>query len=170
MIWRHARLDRLEVVGREGAADLEVVVEAVFDGGADAELRHREEVLDRLGHDVGRRVTQDVQRLGALVGDDLDGVAVGDDGVHVDELAADLAGDGRLRQTRADRLGHAENGGSLGNRLGAAVGKVHGDVWHGGLAPRRCETAPLLKRGGGVQDSNARGATAWSCSTGRPAS
>ena len=141
---RHARLDRLEVVGGEGAADLKVVVEAVFDRGADSELRRREEVLDRLGHDVGRRVAEDVERLGALVGDDLDGVAVGDRGVHVDQLATDLAGDRGQRQTRADGLGHAENGRPLGDRLGAAVGKVHGDVRHGALAPRRCETAPLL--------------------------
>ena len=68
-----------------GFSTLEVVVEAVFDRRPDAELRHREEVLDRLGHHVGGGVAQDVERLGAAVGDDLDGVAVGDGRVHVDE-------------------------------------------------------------------------------------
>ena len=74
----HALLDRLEVLGRERATDVEVVVEAVLDRRADAELGHREEVLDGLGHHVSRRVAQDVECFGALVGDDLDRVAVGD--------------------------------------------------------------------------------------------
>ena len=45
-------------------------------------------------------------------------------GVHVDEVAAHLAGDGGLGETRADRFSDAEDGGPLRNRLGAAVGKV----------------------------------------------
>ena len=52
----HPRLDRREVVGRQRARQQEVVVEAVGDGRPDAELRAREQVQDRLGHDVGGAV------------------------------------------------------------------------------------------------------------------
>ncbi len=131
----HALLDRREVLGRERAADLEVVVEAVLDRRADAELGHREEVLDRLGHDVCRRVAQDVERLGALVGDDLDGVAVRDDLERVDHLAVDLAGDGGLREARPDRSGDVGDARALGHLLLAAVGQLHHDLGHLRRAP-----------------------------------
>ena len=42
--------------GVSGRGSSEVVVEAVVDGRADPELRAREQVQDRLGHDVGGRV------------------------------------------------------------------------------------------------------------------
>ena len=74
----HALFDRDEVFRRERLLDREVVVEAILDGGSDAELHQRIEVLDRLGHHVGCRVTQDAEGLWALVGDDLDRVAVAD--------------------------------------------------------------------------------------------
>ena len=57
----HARLDRLEVAGCQRAGQLEVVVEAVGDRGPDPELGTRDEIEDRLGHDVGRRVAHRVQ-------------------------------------------------------------------------------------------------------------
>ncbi len=126
----HPLFDGLEVFRRERATDVEVVVEAVLDGGADAELGHREQVLDRLGHHVGRRVTQDVQRFGALVGDDLDRIAVGDRLVHVGELPVDLRRDRGLAEARSDGGGNVENRRALGNRFRAAVGKRHGDLRH----------------------------------------
>ena len=57
----HALLDRHEVVGRERARQLEVVVEAILDRRTDAELRSRKQVKDRLGHDVRRRVAHRVE-------------------------------------------------------------------------------------------------------------
>ena len=47
-------------VGRERPRQLEVVVEAVLDGGPDAEAGAREQVQDRLGHDVRRAVAHRV--------------------------------------------------------------------------------------------------------------
>src|SRR3712207_8911896 len=44
----HLRLDGFQVLGGEGALDVEVVVEAVGDRRADRELRAWEEVGDRL--------------------------------------------------------------------------------------------------------------------------
>ena len=57
----HPRFDRGEVVRRQVLRQLEVVVEAVRDGRPDAELRAREQVEDRLGHDVGGRVAHRVE-------------------------------------------------------------------------------------------------------------
>ena len=48
----HPRLDRGQVVGRQRAGQLEVVVEAVIDDRPDPELRAGEQVEHRLGQDV----------------------------------------------------------------------------------------------------------------------
>ena len=58
---RHPRLDRGEVVGRQRPREVEVVVEAVDDRRPDAQLRAREQVQDRLGHDVRRRMAHRVE-------------------------------------------------------------------------------------------------------------
>ncbi len=74
----HARLDPLEVVGRGRPRQLEVVVEAVVDRGPDAELRAREQVEDRLGHDVRGAVAHRVDgRVGARVQELLGRAALG---------------------------------------------------------------------------------------------
>ena len=65
----HLLLDGLEVLGGERLLDVEVVVEAVLDRRADAELGLGEELLHGLGHDVRGGVAQDVQ---AVLGGDLD--------------------------------------------------------------------------------------------------
>lgn len=64
----HLLLDGLEVIGGEGLRDVEVVVEAVPDRRADAQLGLGEELLHGLRHDVRGRVAQDVQ---AVLGGDL---------------------------------------------------------------------------------------------------
>ena len=60
----HLLLDALEVLGGERVLDVEVVVEAVGDGRADAELRLRVDPLHRLRQDVRGRVAQDVEAVG----------------------------------------------------------------------------------------------------------
>ena len=62
----HPGLDLLEVLGHERGLHVEVVVEAVLDRRADAELRVGEQVLDRLGQHVRGRVPQDVAPVGAV--------------------------------------------------------------------------------------------------------
>ncbi len=64
----HARLDALQVLGREGArlaalvlAQVEVVVKAVLDGRTDGQPHLGEEVDHRLGHDVRRRVADAIK-------------------------------------------------------------------------------------------------------------
>lgn len=59
----HPLLDRPEVFGLERSRQLEVVVEAVRDRWPDSELRAREEVENRLGHDVRCRMAHGVERV-----------------------------------------------------------------------------------------------------------
>jgi len=54
----HPLLYLFQVLGREGGLAVEIVVEAVLDGGADRDLDVREQLLDRFGHDVGNAVAQ----------------------------------------------------------------------------------------------------------------
>lgn len=67
----HLLLDGLEILGRERPLDVEVVVEAVLDRRADAQLGLGEQLLHGLCHDVRGGVAQDVQAVG---GGDLDGL------------------------------------------------------------------------------------------------
>ena len=63
--WRaHPRLDLAQVVGRERARQVDVVVEAVLDGRTDGELGVREDLLDRLGHQVRGGVAHPRQLVG----------------------------------------------------------------------------------------------------------
>ncbi len=142
----HPLLDRLEVFGRERAADLEVVVEAVLDRGTDAELRQREQVLDRLGHHVSGGVSKDVQRLGASVGDYLDRVAIRDGRAHVDLLAVHLAGQRGLGEAGADRLSDIEDRRALRDVLLASIRELDRDLGHG-VSPRTKSNRPTFSAG-----------------------
>ena len=74
---RHALLDRREILGRERALVREVVVEAVLDHRADRDLRVGKQLLHRVREQVRRRMADDVETFGVLVGDDRDvGVVV----------------------------------------------------------------------------------------------
>ena len=175
----HARLDRLEVLGRERPGHVEVVVEAVLDGGADGDLRHREELDHRLGHDVRGRVPQDVERVGAPVGDDLD--------ASRRRRARWRCRRGCRRPCRRGRRRRAASRSTAarsrtvepsGTDLLAAVGQGDGDLGHGALllswrpgddpgdAAAR-HTGRAVATGGAVDGA---GVTASSCSTDRPAS
>jgi hypothetical protein len=65
----HAGLDPFEVLRRERAGHLEVVVEAVLDRGAEADAGAGKELADRGGEDVGGRMAQDRERVGVAVGE-----------------------------------------------------------------------------------------------------
>ena len=60
----------------DALGELEVVVEAVLDRGADRDLGPRPELDHRLRHHVGRVVADQRQRVGIAVGDDLDRLSV----------------------------------------------------------------------------------------------
>ena len=140
----HALLDVLEVVRGEGLVDLEVVVEAVLDDGADAELGVRVDFLHGLGHDVGGRVTHDCEAVFGVEGDGVDGVAIVQRRVQVTVLAVDLdrddvlvfreqfyAGGGCFHLLRFAVDGYGD--GSLRHDLSFAIG-AHGtnvQAWTG---------------------------------------
>ena len=60
----HLRVDRVEIFGRERAADVEVVIEAVLDRRPDRVLRAGEQRAHGLGHDVRGRMSQHVTSFG----------------------------------------------------------------------------------------------------------
>ncbi len=82
----HFLLDRLEVLGCERLRYVELVVEAVLDWGANAQLGGGEQLLDRLGRNVRARVPQDGEPLVAVDGHGLDVVHV----CHLGSEVADL--------------------------------------------------------------------------------
>ncbi len=67
-------------------------------------------------------MAQDVQRLGTLVGNDLQTGVVLDQKTGVHQRAIDLAGKRRLGQTGANRGGHFLHGNGMVERPLAAIG------------------------------------------------
>jgi hypothetical protein len=130
----HARLDAIEVVGGEGDAprQLEVVVEAVFHRGADAEGGVGEQVEHRLGQHVGGRVADDVEAVVAVGGDDADRVAVVQLGGQVALLAVDDGHDRRFGQRPPDGRRQVTRRGARGQGAGGTVGQRDLDLWHEG--------------------------------------
>ena len=106
----HFLLDRVQVFRRERPPDVEVVVEAVGDGGADGQGCPLEEPEDRLGHYVGGRVAEDVAALLRLRGDDREPSPGVDRLLQVHQDAVDRHRDGRTGQAWADRSGYLQSG------------------------------------------------------------
>ena len=131
----HLRFDGGEVLGRERPLVGEIVVEAVLDDGTDGHLRFREQRLGRLREQVRRRVADDLERVGVLVGDDLERSVLRDRERGVDQLAADLAREGGLGEPGPDA------GGDLRHRDGLVVGPLAAvgqrDHRHGVRTPRK---------------------------------
>ena len=109
----HLGLDALEIGVAElhVLGELEVVVEAVFDGWADRDLDPGVELHDRRGQHVGGVVAHEPERVlgqGALAlgGHDLHRGPVGQGRGQVAQLAVHPDAQGHSRQTLADRGGH----------------------------------------------------------------
>ena len=85
----HAFLDAAQILRMEGFGYPEVVIEPVFDGRADPQLRLGEQVLDRLRHHVRGRVAQDGETLRVVRSDRLDLVAVSHDVRQILEFTVD---------------------------------------------------------------------------------
>ena len=99
----HLLLDPFEIVGRDRLGELEVVVEAVGDGGPDRDLGVGPQVQHRLRHHVRGRMPEHRQRGLVAVGQDADRLAVVHRQAEVAHLAVDLHRDCRIGQPRADR-------------------------------------------------------------------
>jgi hypothetical protein len=98
----HPLLDRFEIGGRQRPIQLEVVVEAVVDRRSDPELGAREQVENRLGHDVGGGVAHRIElvvraRIEQLVGRAPLGRL--EERLLVDRLRVRLVGHRRLQES-----------------------------------------------------------------------
>ena len=119
----HLRFDRRQVLRREGALRVEVVVVAVLDRRADADLDRRKEALDGVGRQVGRRVAIELEGLGRFRRDDRDRRVGLEARRQVHELAVDLRPQGILGEPRPDPLGDLAQGGSRRNLPRRSVGQ-----------------------------------------------
>ena len=90
----HLLLELGQVLRGERRGHVEVVVEAVLDRRADAQLRVREQLLHRLREHVRGRVPDDREAVGRLGLHRLDLVTVGDHPGEVAQLTVDPGGDG----------------------------------------------------------------------------
>ena len=100
----HLRLDALEVGVRDlhPVGEVEVVVEAVVDRRADRDLGAGVELEHGLGEHVGGVVAEQVEGLGALVGDDRDRLALVEGSAQIAQVAVDLDRQRRACQALAD--------------------------------------------------------------------
>src|SRR5205085_2069 len=126
----HLVLDAIEIFGDERPIDDEVVEEAFVGGRSDAALRAGKKIRHRGGHQVRGAVTQQRQRLGALVRN------VADRGVllewigEVHELAVDDRRVRRLREAGRDPCRNVADGRAGGHIASGSVGKRNRDLTH----------------------------------------
>src|SRR6266446_3182647 len=129
----HPGLDPLEVLRRERLGTGEVVIKPGVRRRAERDLGVRIEFLDRLGHDMGGVVAEDLKTLRRVARYDGNrSVAIYDRG-EVARPAVDPNGDRRLGEARSDRRREVGAGHRKRELAAAAVGQGHRDrVWHVG--------------------------------------
>ena len=115
----HPTFDPFEVVVAEGGpvGQREVVVEAVLDGGADRELRTREQIEHRLREHVSRAVAEYLAPLIRRGRHDAHFGAIGQRAVQVSQFAVDVDDQSVLGQSLADRRRQIGPGRRLGQGL-----------------------------------------------------
>jgi hypothetical protein len=84
---RHLGLDAGQVGFGDGDGGIHVVVESVFDGGADTEADARIEGLERLGQQMRRRVPESVFALGIVPFEEFDSRILLDGTLEIDDLS-----------------------------------------------------------------------------------
>ena len=123
----HARFDLFEIFGRKSAFELEVVVEAVFDGRSDRHLGRRIQLFNGLSHQVRSRVADQLESFGVLCRNDGNLGIRFNDVRQIDELVVNLAGESRLGKAGTDgccNVAHRERPFVLTNRtVGQSDGK-----------------------------------------------
>ena len=123
----HALLDLLEILRGERILDVEVVVEAVFDGRSDRHLRRRIQLFNGLSHQVRSRVADQLESFGVLCRNDGNLGIRFNDVRQIDELVVNLAGESRFGKAGTDgccNVAHRERPFVLTNRtVGQSDGK-----------------------------------------------
>ena len=102
----HLRLDLGEVLGGEGGGQIEIVVEAVFDGRADGELGAGIQPAHRLGQNVGGGVPIGALAFGIVKGEDLQRAVLLERRAQVHHFAVHPGGAGGVIQPHADGARH----------------------------------------------------------------
>ena len=98
----HLGLERLEIFRSERLIDLEIVVEAVLDGRAEADLRVRTEPAHRRGQDVRARMTQHASDSRVPLGEYAKRSTAAKRRAEIEHFAIDADRDRRLQQSLAD--------------------------------------------------------------------
>ena len=151
----HRRLDPREVlvVDHDPIGEVEVVVEAVLDRWADADLHARIELEHRGGEDVRRVVAHELEGLlPAALGEDLELGRVGavlrrERAAEITKLPIHLDRQGRAGQPRTDGGGGVGAGGAVFKAQGRPVGQL---VIHPGP-----DASPVASGGAGRLTSGA---------------
>ena len=123
----HALLDGLQLLGREGLRDLEIVVEAVVDGRSEADSGTRHQLADGGGENMRGRVAQDAERLRIALGEQPDPGPVAERAGEVHHFAVRHGGEGGAGESRPDPGGQIGGRGSGGKGDGAPVGQSDRD-------------------------------------------
>ena len=103
----HFRFNGFELIGRKRRFHVEIVVEAVFDGGTDGHLGGGEELLDGRGHDVRGGMADEAQPFGGVGSNRSQGESLGSSGdrrSQIQKRIAGLAGNRRLEAFSAQSL------------------------------------------------------------------
>ena len=103
----HFRFDGFELIGRKRRFHVEIVVEAVFDGGADGHLGGGGELLDGRSHDVRGGMADEAQPFGGVGSNRSQGESLGSSGdrrSQIQKRIAGLAGNRRLEAFSAQSL------------------------------------------------------------------
>ena len=106
----HFLLESLKICRSEGFFDLEVVVESVFDGRAESDLRVGTQASDRGGQNVCSGVPEHGQRLLVLCREHPKQAALPQGRDEILNLSVDLYGESPAKQPFADRP-HGGSGG-----------------------------------------------------------
>ena len=123
----HPRLDLGEILGGERLGAREIVIEPGLGRRPEGDLGLGIELLDRLGHHMGRVVAQDLEPFRHVAGDDRDRGVTVDHGREIARPAVDPDRDRRLGEPRPDRGGDFGAGDRTGKFEAFAVRQGHDD-------------------------------------------
>ena len=100
----HLSLDLFQLLGAESGLYIDVIVEAVRNGGADCQLGIRIETLHSLSQDMGSSVVEGTAALFTVEGEHFQGAVLIENSAQVAQFAVYLAGAGSLVQASAQTL------------------------------------------------------------------
>ncbi len=109
------------------AVGVDVVIESVFNRGADAELDAGEELLESFGEQVSGAVPEGVFAFGVVPFEKAEGSVIGHGAAEVPLLTVDRCGEHVLCQPGADRLSYLQRGNARFELLDAPVGECNID-------------------------------------------